>query len=214
MPRPRLYTSVAEKQRVYRQRKSNAREEVEALRNSSDEWFTPGPIIDLARQVLGGIDFDPASCEFAQRTVQATRWFSKADDGLAQLWHGRVWLNPPYSYPLVERFTGKLLDEFDAGHITAAIVLVNNATDTAWFQRLLARFPACFTRGRIRFYRVDRKTISPRLGQVFFYLGDDVSRFAWVFDDVGIVRVATGLARTTVDRALRRSHHEADGGAA
>lgn len=208
MPRPRIYATAADRQRAYRIRKRNARVEAEALRNSSDEWFTPAHVVELARQVLGRIDLDPASCEFAQRTVQAVRWFGKAADGLSQPWHGRVFLNPPYSHPLVARFTGKLVDEFSAGRVTAAITVVNNATDAEWFQRLLAQFPACFTRGRIRFYRVDRKPISPRLGQVFFYLGGDVAGFEHVFGAVGIVKLAPSI------RLLAAEELGARGGAA
>jgi ParB family chromosome partitioning protein len=203
--RPREYPSNSDRQRAYRQRKRNAQAEAAALRNSSDEWFTSAPVIDLARQVLGGIDLDPASCEFAQRTVQAARWFGKVDNGLVQPWQGRVWLNPPYSHPLVERFTTKLISEYDEGSVETAICLVNNATDTAWFQRLLTRFPACFTKGRIRFRRIDRTPVSPRLGQVLFYLGREVDRFALVFSGIGRVLRACS---SEVD-ALRAEHEAA-----
>jgi hypothetical protein len=61
---------------------------------ANDEWFTPAKYIAAARAVLGGIDLDPASNAIAQATVRAGRYYSKDDDGLAQPWHGRVWLNP------------------------------------------------------------------------------------------------------------------------
>jgi len=63
----------------------------------NDEAYTPAWLVNVARAVLGGIDLDPASCEEAQQTVQATRWYGLDDDGLERPWRDRVWLNPPWS---------------------------------------------------------------------------------------------------------------------
>lgn len=63
--------------------------------SKSFEHFTPAHIVEAARVVLGRIDLDPASCAKAQKTVNATRYFSLPTDGLAQPWGGRVFLNPP-----------------------------------------------------------------------------------------------------------------------
>jgi hypothetical protein len=61
------------------------------------EWYTPREYVDAAREVLGAIDLDPATSAVAQRTIQASRFFTREDDGLQHEWHGRVWLNPPYA---------------------------------------------------------------------------------------------------------------------
>ena len=98
--------------------------------------------------MLGRIDVDPASNAVAQRVVQATTWFNKKKDGLSQEWHGTVFLNPPYSAALVEKFTAKLVEELDAGRTTAAILLVDSSTSARWFQALLERFPVCFVEKR------------------------------------------------------------------
>jgi hypothetical protein len=68
-----------------------------APRHSSEtgEHFTPPDIVDRARRALDGIDLDPASCEEAQRYIQAAAYFTAEQDGFVRPWTGNVFLNPP-----------------------------------------------------------------------------------------------------------------------
>lgn len=159
----------------------------EAPDYSGDEWYTPREYIAAARDVLGTIDLDPASCLPAQTIVGARRIYTVDDDGLEQPWTGRVWLNPPYSMPLIQKFVRRLIDHYEAGDVTAAIVLTNNCTDAGWFHSLLEAYPVCFTRGRIPFWRPNQTTFATRQGQAFFYLGTDPQRFVDAFSQFGIV---------------------------
>jgi phage N-6-adenine-methyltransferase len=153
-----------------------------------NEWYTPVDIIRVARSVLGAIDLDPASSEQAQGNVQALQYFTLADDGLAQPWHGKVWLNPPYAQPHIENFADKMIEEVTAGRVTAAIMLTHNYSDTAWFQKLATKANAvCFPRGRIRFVAPDGALAAPTQGQTFFYFGNDSSRFNETFCALGLV---------------------------
>lgn len=152
-----------------------------------DEWCTPREYVEAARSVMGGIDLDPASSHTAQETVDALAYYTKQDDGLSKEWTGRVWLNPPYSFPLVERFVDKAIQQHAAGKIASAVVLVNASTDGAWFHKLLDRYPVCFTRGRISFYHPRREGQTNRVGQAFFYLGDNSPKFNEVFSRFGSV---------------------------
>jgi phage N-6-adenine-methyltransferase len=168
---------------------SPAPAKTEPPEHDSDEYYTPLEVLDDARAVLGVIDLDPATCEIAQRRVQARTFYTKAEDGLAREWNGRTWLNPPYSNPLGSRFAEKLIAEYLSGRVTAAILLQNAGTDTAWFHSLAKLGTICLTRGRLGFYRDDDGKLlnQNRMGQVFFYLGPDPDCFASVFGKYGLV---------------------------
>jgi hypothetical protein len=155
--------------------------------DGDNEWYTAKVYIEAARRVLGTIDIDPASCEFAQRRVKAAKFFTKEDDGLAQQWNGNVWLNPPFSpHTLLMRFVSKLADEIRAGHVSAAILLSPSYTDSRWFAVACAALPtACFTTGRIRFEKADGRVGSPACGQVFHYYGPRIPLFRKVFGQFG-----------------------------
>jgi phage N-6-adenine-methyltransferase len=132
----------------------------------------------------------PASNQAAQdKELPGVPCFTKETNGLTKEWRGRIWLNPPYSQPLIEQFTSKLVAEFKAGHVTEAIMLVNNATDTAWFHEAESVCAAiCFTKGRIKFYNPDDNPPNPTQGNAFIYFGRNPKKFAKVFADVGFIR--------------------------
>jgi|SRR5579885_2665591 hypothetical protein len=57
-----------------------------------DTWLTPRYILDP----LGVFDLDP--CAAAESPGWVSRnYFTKAEDGLAREWSGRVFMNPPFS---------------------------------------------------------------------------------------------------------------------
>lgn len=158
--------------------------------SGENEWFTPSEFLDAAREVMGGFDLDPASNEIAQDVVQAERFFTKDDDGLAQEWAGRVWLNPPYAQPLISQFVSKLVQECRAGNVSEAILLTHNYTDTGWFHEAMsAANGVCFTRGRIRFVSPSGELAAPTQGQAFSYFGPNVRTFAETFTRFGLVLV-------------------------
>lgn len=147
-----------------------------------NEWYTPAEYIEAAREVMGSIDLDPASNELANKTVKAQTFYTAEINGLNKEWFGNVWLNPPYSASLVQAFAEKVI----SSNFQQAVILVNNATDTAWFRKLIEKANAIlFTTGRIRFYKMDGEKGAPLQGQAFIYYGDRVEKFLEVFSKFG-----------------------------
>lgn len=156
--------------------------------SGENEWYTPSEFIAAAKAVMGGIDCDPASSETANKTVAATVYFTKDDDGLTKQWIGRVWLNPPYAQPLMGRFAETVSAKYESGEITQACILVNNATETAWFQRMAKVASAiCFPASRIKFLDPSGKPGAPLQGQALIYLGLDVESFVENMKQFGFV---------------------------
>ncbi len=109
------------------------------------EWLTPPAII----KALGSFDLDPCS-PINRPWPTAAHHFTVEDDGLAQPWNGRVWLNPPYDHH-AERWLERLAEHGDG------IALIFARTDTRSFHSQVWRRAdaALFLLGRLRFHLVD-----------------------------------------------------------
>lgn len=153
-----------------------------------NEWYTPEQYIDAVKEVFGGIiDLDPASNEEAQKAIKAKKFYSIDDDGLKNQWRGKVWLNPPYSQPLIMQFMQKVFDESE--NFDECIVLTNNYTDTRWFHLAESHCSLiCFTKGRIKFWNTDNEVSMPMNGQAFFYYGENIDAFRETFKEIGFIR--------------------------
>lgn len=132
---------------------------------SSDEWYTPKEILDA----LGKFDLDPCA-PIRPLWPTAEVMYDQNIDGLSQIWEGRVWLNPPYSRPLIELFVRKLAEHGNG------IALLFNRCDSKMFQDVI--FPKAtgmkFLRHRIRFYRPDgTRGDSPGCGSLLLAFGED-----------------------------------------
>ena len=160
--------------------------------SETNEYYTPPEYIDAARQVMGGIDLDPASHEKAQAWIQAGTFYVIADDGLNKSWFGRVWLNPPYGKDGADSnqdiWAQHLIDEYRAGNVTEAVLLVKAALGYNWFENLWWDWPVCFGRERLSFIRSNGSNEGKsKQGTAFLYLGSNVDRFQLVFRQFGRV---------------------------
>ena len=188
--RQEAITAIAEHHEPAKEVMREAVKKAHVANNSgNNEWYTPADYIALARAVMGGIDTDPATSEIANRTVQAAQIFTAEDNGLTKQWSGRVWCNPPYAQPLIAEFAEAIASKYETGEIEQACVLVNNGTETGWFQRMLqAASAVCFPSSRIRFVDPEgNPSGAPLQGQAVLYLGNEPETFASVFSEKGAV---------------------------
>lgn len=119
--------------------------------SASNEHYTPEYIVEPSRKCMNGIDFDPASCDQAQKIVKATKFGSYVPGTLGSFdlgWNGNIFLNPPggtlrikkddskelvdYKKSISEKYgTGshtvawwrKLVQEYDIGNTSQAIFI-------------------------------------------------------------------------------------------
>jgi hypothetical protein len=112
----------------------------------STTWLTPPEIISA----LGTFDLDPCAAPAPRPWPTAGRHIALPEDGLAAEWHGRVWLNPPYSFE-AWKWLNKL-----ASHGTGT-ALIFARTETAGFvKQVWSRATAVlFLHGRLYFHYPD-----------------------------------------------------------
>ena len=157
--------------------------------SGEQEWYTPFPIVEAARQTMGWIDLDPASSSTANQRVKAVRYFHRAQNGLLQPWSGTVWLNHPFGRRENRLWIDKLVTEWGRGEVDELCCITYAATSEGWFQPLLELGSAqCWLRPRTRYVRPDGTAAKavPK-GSVVTYFGPFVHGFRHEFRRLGLV---------------------------
>lgn len=119
---------------------------------SGRSWETP-PELFAELDAEFGFTLDP--CATADN-AKCARYFTEADDGLAQSWCGEtVFMNPPYGREIYD-WTAKAVAESRAGCIVVG--LLPASTDLEWWHRdvLGGGAEIRFLRGRVRFIQGER----------------------------------------------------------
>lgn len=148
------------------------------------DYYTHQTIIEAAREAMGGIDLDPASCAEANRVVKATRFFGAKEDGLLRNWAGKVWINPPFG-AWGEEWAPKLIHEWRSGGPEQICALSSTRAITAQgFHPIRAGANAVWiAHGRYAFW--GPKAGAPDEGHVVFYFGASTDRFKVAFERDG-----------------------------
>jgi phage N-6-adenine-methyltransferase len=123
----------------------------EATVSATDVWLTPPSL--LAK--LGHFDLDPCS-PLNRPWDTADKHYTIEDDGLAQQWSGRVWMNPPYGRGM-DQWMAKLAEHAQSGGSGIALIFARTETKT-FFDHVWDKADAIlFIKGRIKFCTPDGK---------------------------------------------------------
>ena len=162
-------------------------------RNNTEEWYTPTDVIDKVHAVFGEIDLDPASNPVANEIVKAKQIYTKDDNGLAQDWYGKVFLNPPFGSDKISKFIDKLIGEYQSGNVSDAILLTESLSQPKWFISAIRACDAVFMAAD-RFYYWDESNGTQRGWSkgYLFYFGSDRQAFYDTFKDDGTILTRYG----------------------
>ena len=148
-------------------------------------WGTPPHIIEAARETMGSIDLDPASCERSNEIVKAAHIFDLERNGFTAVWNGNVFLNPPggkcdenglpsednSGQSATKAWWFKLASEWKLGHISNAIflgysveILQTTQVDTPEIDGINLPIPLdfllCFPSRRLSFLNEENKAVT------------------------------------------------------
>lgn len=116
------------------------------MSSATPEWATPQDLFDRLSRSHGPFDLDVCA---TPENAKVARFFTKAEDGLAQEWTGRCWMNPPYGRE-IGKWVKKARLSADAG--ATVVCLLPARTDTAWWHdNIQGRAEVVFLRGRVHF---------------------------------------------------------------
>lgn len=113
--------------------------------SAEEKWETPQSFFDLLHARYA-FTLDAAADD---SNAKVDRYFTPADNALAQSWEGVVWLNPPYGSGMVE-WVRKAWEESQKGAVV--VCLLPARTDTGWWHVYAMRAAEIYlVRGRLRF---------------------------------------------------------------
>lgn len=150
-----------------------------------DEWYTPPEIIEPIRQFYGGtIDYDIASCEFANRTIKA-KYFKTYEDNksIAKIKVNselnNLWGNVPYCNGSTKKWIECVEAFYELTNNKQVIMLVNRS-DAQWYYDFLDSHQGGYYQFRKRIKFIDGlkgERSSPRYNNDLIYWGKKVFEF-------------------------------------
>lgn len=114
--------------------------------SKTDVWETPQELFD---RLDAQYHFNTDVCALPEN-AKCRRFYTPAEDGLKQEWHGICWMNPPYGRE-IGKWVQKACESARANGATV-VCLLPSRSDTAWFHDyVLPHARIEFLRGRLKF---------------------------------------------------------------
>lgn len=117
-------------------------------------------LIERARMVMGGIDFDPTSDAVQQVLVDATSVPPLDVNPLHETWHGNVWVSPKGAVRNTRLWLNKTINEYRNNHIKS-FVFFTSASEIIRATPILWDYPVCIPFRRIKQLRATAKGFEP-----------------------------------------------------
>ena len=117
-------------------------------------------LIERARSVMGGIDFDPTSDPVQQVLVDATSVPSVDVNPLQETWHGNVWVSPKGAVRNTRLWLNKTINEYRNNHIKS-FVFFTSASEIIRATPVLWDYPVCIPFRRIKQLRATANGFEP-----------------------------------------------------
>jgi phage N-6-adenine-methyltransferase len=111
--------------------------------SASVEWATPQCLFD---ELDAEFNFELDVCATAEN-AKCARYFTAADDGLAQPWTGVCWMNPPYD--AIKHWMAKARESAQAG--ATVVCLVPARPGPRWWHDHCPHGEIRILRGRLKF---------------------------------------------------------------
>lgn len=111
----------------------------------SDTWLTPPSILNS----LGVFDLDPC-CPIDMPWKTANSIYTPIENGLLTQWHGRVWLNPPYS-----KEATKWMEKMKRHNNGTALIFARTETSNFFENVWGSASGILFIKGRLHFHLLD-----------------------------------------------------------
>jgi hypothetical protein len=153
-------------------------------------------LIERARTVMGGIDFDPTSDPVQQVLVNATSVPSIEVNPLQEHWHGNCWVAPKGAVRNTRIWLNKTISEYRNGYINS-FVFFTSASEIVRAAPVIWDYPICIPFKRVKQLRATSagfESVSPSTWNVLVYGPplesaisdiDKITLFYDTFRDVG-----------------------------
>ena len=112
--------------------------------SATDLHATPQDFFDKLNAEFG---FELDVCAIPEN-AKCSNYFTPAQDGLKQEWHGVCWMNPPYGRE-IGAWMRKANEAAKSG--ATVVCLVPARTDTNWWHQYAIQHEVRFVRGRLKF---------------------------------------------------------------
>ena len=151
--------------------------------NRKDTWNTPVEFVGDVVKFFGTIDLDPCCNDVDNPNVPALNYYTEETNGLAHDWHGKVFMNHPYSDS--KTWIPYASSQYKSGNAEEMVLLIKLDVSTRWWQSI-GDYPWIAVNTRLRFGSA--KSAAP-FQSAIIYLGNNLSKFNEVFGKYGLLYV-------------------------